>query len=523
MNVRALVLCVVSVAAAAGCASSHAPALPPRPPEIAAALDEAGANRGEIERFLARYERGADREAAEAARFLVANMPGKGHVLFAWRDAKGGTFDFDPLAHGTFAKAQAALDAIERERGPCETFRAQRVSDLETLSADFLSRHLDRSLATWRALPDAERPPFATFLDFILPYRGSEEPAEDWLGQLHGVLDGLRASLPSDAPREALWRAFQADLDARARFDEVYYLHPTDQGFAEISATGLGRCEDLSNLQTWYARAFGRATACDYTPAWGHRDNNHAWTVDLDARGEGRATEYAHAPKVYRKTFSIQPGLEQVLPPGREPPNRWVANRCNVDVTAQYGNCTDLELKLDRAALGDERAVYLCVFNGGEWVAIAWTEWLDLRNTPRFRGTFSWFESVGRGLLYLPIAHDGKRTIPVGHPLVTGPDGRVRTLQGTGPAARCVLTATMPELKSVDTGATTPVSRLTPGATYTLFRWDGEWKTVEEFVATAAPRSVQGLASDGLYWLVEEGGRKLERPFTIEDGRQRFW
>ena len=479
------------------------------------ALEKSGANRGEIVKFLDHYDGAGDGDAARAAVFLVENMPGRGYVIFGRKDAKGADVEFDPLKFKSFAEAQAALDVVEKEHGTLEDVKARFVPDLETVTADFLIRHVDRSLATWRALPDAERPPFETFLDFVLPYRGSEEPLEDWLTPLQDRLSALRAGLPAGASRADLWKAFQGDLDRRARFDEIYYLHPTDQSFSEITRTGMGRCEDLSNLQTFYARAFGRATACDYTPAWGHRDNNHAWTVDLDARGEGRDRGQSHAAKIYRKTFSLHPGLAALLPPGREAPNRWVASRAMIDVTAQYGNAADVRVDADVTALGDEPVAYLCVFNGGEWVAIAYAK---TGATPSIL-----FPDMGRGLLYLSVVHDGTAPRPIAPPLVLAKDGVVRSLAGRGGAVSVTLTATMPEQTSADTGATTPVSHLKPGASYTLSRWDGEWKPVESFTASAVVRRADGLAADGLYWLVEDGSRRLERPFTVEGGRQRFW
>ena len=37
------------------------------------------------------------------------------------------------------------------------------------------------------------------------------------------------------------------------------------------------------------------------------------------------------------------------------------------------------------------------------------------------------------------------------------------------------------------------------------------------------PLSFENLPGDGLYWLVAEESRRLERIFTLVEGRQRFW
>jgi hypothetical protein len=46
---------------------------------------------------------------------------------------------------------------------------------------------------------------------------------------------------------------------------------------------------------------------------------------------------------------------------------------------------------------------------------------------------------------------------------------------------------------------------------------------VAEVVAGEDPLHFEDLPGDGLYWLVREGSRRLERIFTIENGRQRWW
>ena len=75
----------------------------------------------------------------------------------------------------------------------------------------------------------------------------------------------------------------------------------------------------------------------------------------------------------------------------------------------------------------------------------------------------------------------------------------------------------------VVTNVTTPVSYLARGKAYELFRWDAGWKKEGEGVAGEGPLVFEGLPEDGLYWLVEKGSKKLERIFTIEEGKQLWW
>ena len=56
-----------------------------------------------------------------------------------------------------------------------------------------------------------------------------------------------------------------------------------------------------------------------------------------------------------------------------------------------------------------------------------------------------------------------------------------------------------------------------------MFIWEDEWSSLGKQQAGEAPVTFDWVPSDGLYWLVEEGSRKLERIFTIEAGEQVWW
>lgn len=479
------------------------------------ALAAAKTNRGELDSFLKHYADSGDAQMAAAARFLVANMPDKGYAVYGWRGAKGEDVEFDALKYPNFRAAQAAMDAIEKEHGSLDFVPAKFTADLDVITAKYLIHHVDAEFAAWRAVPEAERAPFAAFLDFILPYRGGKEPVCDWIGPLTERMAAMQRDLGPDAARKDLWTKFNEDLNRRVRFDEIYYLHPTDQSFDEMEMSGMGRCGDLSTLQTYAARAFGLATACDYTPAWAHCDNNHAWTVTLDADGRGCDKAQAHAAKVYRKTFSIQRGsLAFQMPAGRTPATRFMASKCYVDVTDQYEPTTDVTVTVDAAAAGEERFAYLCVFNGGEWTPIHWGRIADGHVT---------FTKMGRNHPYLPMVHDGTRLVPVAAPLLVAIDGSVAPLPGSGAKTDVFAVAVDAGFVSADTKLATPVTHLVTGTTYTLSRWDGAWRPVLEFVADDQPRRITDLAADGLYWLVAKDSRRLERVFTIDGGRQTWW
>lgn len=479
------------------------------PPEVEAALGKAKANRAELEKVLAHYAK--DPEKLAAARFLVANMEGHGYVVFGLYDKEGNEIPFEALDYKSFKEAEARYDALEKEHGTLEFKRKTFTPDLEAIKADFLIENIDLAFEAWHGHPWGKEIPFDVFCETILPYRGSEEPLVPWRRACRERLQETCASLDTTSP-EAAGRAVLGAAGKWIGFDEVYYLHPTDQGYDEMCRTRLGRCEDISNMMSYAARASAVLSSTDYTPAWADRDNNHAWEVLLDAQGRGKAGLAHRAAKIYRKTFSIQRASLGAIR-GDEPAPRWLSGTHFRDVTDQYLLATDVTVTPPRPE--GRRFLYLSVFNGGEWVAIHWAD----------RGALdAWtFTAMGRGVAYLPAWYDGKDLLPAAPPLLLLDDGTVRQLPGTGAKTTLLATATSPKKRSPDTNVTTPVSYLVKGRTYELFRWNDGWKKEGEGVAGEGPLAFEGLPEDGLYWLVGKGSKKLERIFTIEGGEQRWW
>ncbi len=478
------------------------------------AVAAAGANAPELQRVLEHFA--GDEQRSEAARFLIANMPDKGYITTVLRDSDGNEVPWDSLAYPTYKDSLAAIEALEKKHGTLDFDRGSKADDVETITAQFLVRHIDQAFAIWLGTPGSQRVGFEAFLNFVLPYRGSQEPLDDWLSPLRERFAAARDEVGAEGTLEDLYKLVSKDAGKRVRFNERWYLHPTDQSFSEMLDTGQGRCEDITNMTTFAARAVGLATAADYTPYGAHRDNNHAWNVLLDTDGRGFAKSNAHAAKVYRKTFAIQrDSLPFVLAEGREPPNRFMGSKNAVDVTDQYRETTDVGLVLDAERHSGEQIAYLCVFNGGDWKAIQWS-----RNA---YGAVS-FARMGRNILYLPAVVKGKTQTAAGAPTIVTKAGEVIRLPGTSAAAEVLVTSVRPRQKSVDTGEETPVSHLKAGTVYVVQRWapDG-WGEVATFTAGTEPERVTGLAADGLYWIVAKESRRLERPFTIEKGRQRFW
>lgn len=478
------------------------------------ALSVAGENRAELERVLEHYRAEGDPQKLQAARFLIENMEGHGYVVTVLKDKDDNELDFEATDYPNFKQALAALDALEEKHGEVDFKRQSFVEDMEIVTADYLIENIDLAFQAWREKPWARNLSFEAFCEYVLPYRGSNEPADSWREACLERYKDLPQQVddPSD-PRKAAQK-IGPDVHKWVRFSDLYYLHPTDQGFEEMNRTRTGRCEDITNMMTYAMRANAIASAADYTPFWADRDNNHAWEVTLDENGQGKAGLSNRAAKVYRKTYSIQRDSLGAIKSEEEDVPRWLSRRNYIDVTSQYLETSDVEIQLTNAVPEDARFAYICVFNGGDWNAIHWG---------RIEQGHVTFTDMGPNIAYLPAYYVEKELIPAAPPFILTEDGAIRPLVATGDTTDIEIVVTKPDTPDADTRVDKPKIVVKPGKTYELSVWDDGWTSLGKKVAGDRPVSFEAVPNGLLFWLVAEKSRKLERIFTIEDGKQIFW
>jgi hypothetical protein len=482
------------------------------PPErVTAALAQAGDNRPELERVLEHYRHDADERKLAAAEFLIANMPGHGFAEMGFFDADDNRVPFDAMEHASLSEAQQVLDRLEAEHGELHLEKASFVSDLETMPADLLIDNIELAFEAWASLPWASDLTFETFCEFVLPYRGSNEPLNAFRAE--GMSWYRTIADEADDPR-SVGAHIQKDVHRRVRFNDQFYLHPTDQGFSEMLASGQGRCEDISNMMSYAMRSNAVPVATDYTPYWADRDNNHAWEVLLDHEGNGRAGLSNRAAKIYRKMFSRQPETLGVIKRPDEQVPRYLQSASQRDVTDQYMPTSDVTVELTEPAPDGHRFVYICVFNAGDWRAVHFAPIRDGRAT---------FTDMGRNIAYIPAYHVDRKMVAAASPFILDAVGTVRTLDGSPGSLEIELASTKPSTPDADTRRDIPSIPVKQGRRYELMYWDRAWRTLGAREAGADPVVFDRVPADRLLWLVEEGSRKLERIFTVEDGQQVWW
>ncbi len=491
--------------------------------QVAATLKAAGENAPQLRKFLDHFSAVGDAQEKKAAEFLVANMSPHGFVEAGLFDGDGNAVHYDSLEYETFEDALVAREALEKKHKGLRTKRKRYLPDIKTLSAEYLIDQTDRAFDAWRTLPWAADVTFDAFCNYILPYRGSGEPAGQWRKPCREALAEVLSALEDPNDVRAVSQACSKHRGKWVHFNKKCYLHPTDQSFEDMMRTKLGRCEDLSNMKSYLNRANGVPMTSDYTPAWARGNNNHAWNALLDARGKAYPPNnpMLGAAKVYRKMFAMQPDLPAFHCASGERIPGWLAGKCYRDVTAQYRPTHDVTVSLTAAIPAKSTYAYLCVFNSGRWTAIAYGAIDKARHTATFR-------DIGGNIAYWPAYYVGKKLIPAGPVMTLATDGTVSLLDKPVVAGQDRIATPIRRMKDVDispdTGKPIPAIKVAPGKKYELFYWDGKWESLgKRTAASAEPLKYDNLPAGRLYRLVETAGRGRERPFTIEAGKQILW
>ena len=496
------------------------------PPEVTEALEAAGENRIELEKAISHYTLKGDSLKLEALFYLIANIKDHCYVTYDLLDSAGTHIDFNVLDYPDFNSMKVHCDSLEAQRGELDFKKKEKIYDSQTITADFLITQIDFAFQAWREKPWAKELSFDSFCEYVLPYRGSNEPLEPWREFFWLKYEDIESKMtdPSD-PIEAVC-IINDDIKSWFSFDPRFYYHPTDQGLSEMLENSIGRCEDMTNLTIYAMRANGLAVTSDYTPYWANTGNNHAWNAIVTPDGKvipfmgaecnpGKYRLTNKLAKVYRKMFSEQKENLAFQERKQEKMPKYISGKSYIDVTADYVDVCDVTISLAADVSDSANMGYLCVFNSGEWKAIHWGKISDGKVV---------FSNMGLDIAYLPALYIEEKIVPFANPFILHTDSSIQELQPKGDktiSARLI--STTRRKQEISTDGIEKVF-LTPGQEYELFYWKDGWQSLEKSVAGNEPLFFHNVPQGCLYWLVEVGSdREGERIFTIKEGDQVWW
>jgi hypothetical protein len=496
------------------------------PEKVIAILEKSGSNRPELEKVIQHYKDSKEVIKEEAAYYLIGNLDDQGYAVYKLVDTTGQKVEFNVLDYANYDSLLNGWDRLEKAKGKLDFKLDTLIRDYHTLTADYLINNIDLAYKAWDKNPWSKNLSFDQFCEYVLPYRSSNEPVEDWRAYFMKELGWVKDSLKDKTDPVEATCLVNNYIRSWFRFDPRYYEHPTDQGLKEMLLNKMGRCEDMTNLAIYAMRALGIPVMSDFTPYWANTGNNHAWNAVLDKKdsviifmgGESNPGEYhlGHKlAKVWRKTYAIQENSLAMKMQEWEKAPKYLSSKTIRDVTEDYVPVTQIKLELTRGIPDSTNFVYICVFNTGEWCAIDYT---------RPYGMKSSFTKLGKGIAYLPAFYYDKEIIPAGNAIILTDSGKVETKV---PDMKSKLTVKLFSTTQRVTKETTDFIKETDfnrGSSYTLYYWNAKWEKTGTEKAGDGPLVFQNVPSNALYWLVEEGSRKEERIFTIDEkGKQVWW
>jgi len=497
------------------------------PPEIAQVLDSAGNNRIELEKVLSHYAAVGDSLKLKAANFLIANMQGHSYASFVLMDSSKNEIPFNVLDYPNLETLEKAFDTLESKHGSLDFKVTKLVRDIDTIRADFLIKQVDYAFRAWREKPWAKKLSFDDFCNYVLPYRGSNEPLEDWREYFWEKYKDIQSRISDSTGPVAAARLINDDIMSWFTFNDRYYYHPTDQSLSEMLQNKMGRCEDMTNITIYAMRANGLAVTSDYTPAWANAGGNHAWNSILISgakvipfmgaeRAPGDYSLQYKPAKVYRKMFSEQKN-NLVFQPRKQPKiPGWLAGKNYIDVTSDYVPVQHTTVTFEKEVPDSVDIAYLCVFNSGEWRPVAWAR---IENDHAIKSAF--FTYIGTGVVCLPAFYLNEKVVPCLPPLVLLGGYEQREFR---PAESLTVSMSLVATNPPKENEPIPGSiQLVPGLEYELFYWSDGWQSAGKNTAGTEPLVFDNVPSGCLYWLVTAGSDKEERIFSYDNGKQVWW
>ena len=248
-----------------------------------AALERAGDNRSELESVIRHYSIvDPDTQKLKAACYLIGDMIDKRSVVPV--SAKEYDDIFERLhafrgRNGFLTTEGVALvdSAVNNPPGGYVV-----LSDLGNISADFLISNIDSAFEQWESAPWAAEYSFDDFCRWVLPYRVSSEPLENWrevaLSYHRPDEDSLKAA-------GDIWELGRLLINTTGLEYSENVSVPFSLSFSRMNMLGESTCGPLVLHAVQLLRSRGIPAAPEMIPAWGNRSSDHAWLTIINPDG----------------------------------------------------------------------------------------------------------------------------------------------------------------------------------------------------------------------------------------------
>lgn len=509
------------------------------------AMEKAGDNRQELEKVLRHYQQSpADSLKYKAACFLIENMPYYSYPVGEQLDNYKTYFNW--LRHYRKKTPQQLSDSIRQLFGPIGEL--EKKQDIHEIDSAYLCHNIEWAFKVWQEQPWGKHISFATFCEYLLPYRIEDEPLKYWREEYYNKFDSLLLplknsnSLDKENPVAVANYLIQKLPHKYHRYTGIFPYSFGHVGPEHVQYL-TGSCREVTDFAVYLFRALGIPCAIDFIPVRGNVNASHLWVVCWDKYGKEYMTDfprelwpteknwwYEHddSPKVYRTTFSLNRTLaEETSYDGEEIYPFWSLPKFT-DITHVYGRHYLEQVRIPVSRLYNTptkgKIAYLCLSYRKRWIPVDRTVYK--------RGQLI-FNKLRKGSVMRIATYENKELEVIGTPGCFQQDGSheyTNVFDGKSwtsfdykesEGGWAGLDLGIPT--QIDKIVYTPRNRdnyIRPGDTYELFYCDKDWISAGEMQATSDSLHYQQLPQNALLLLCNYTRGTQERIFVYENGNQ---
>jgi hypothetical protein len=483
--------------------------------QVERVLQKAGSNRSELEKALQYFSKKQDPLQFKAVCFLIANMDIHYSDTYFWADSSGEKVPFNELDYPDFTTALHAFDDLKKQHPGLHPVPF-RYRDIDSIQADFIIDNVERAFDCWKR-PWARFLNFDDFCEYLLPYRASVEPLQNWRKTYQQRFAWIQDSAKGK-PVDSTLACLAADV--KKWFTNTFEIDIRKEPLPRLGALQLlmrkkGPCEDIADLALFTLRSQGFPVTADMVTYWATSSGSHFFNSTFNAQQEQvrfdistatvRFATFAREPaKVIRTTYARQNDVPANEEPVENIPDGFMRTLNYKDVTSDYWQTADVNCELPGNS-PKRKIAYACVLNYLEWRPTWWGRVLG--NTVRFT-------NMCTGAVFLPMYCEQGKMVPAGYPVAVNKNKQQTELK---PDVQHVRSVTIAEQDKY--------LFFRPGKMYKLFYWDNKWNLIGVQKAADGTHELQfdKVPRNALLLLVPEYTQRKERPFTITDSGERLW
>lgn len=482
------------------------------PIAVETVLKKAGTNRVELEKALQYSYKTGDSLKIKAMEFLIANMDIHSSSDYYWENKAGEKIVYNELAYSNAEEAKNALTTI-KEENPELKAKSIIYEDIKTITGDHLIQNLEKAFDAWRT-STIKTISFADFCEYILPYRISVEPVQNWRTAYTDEFKWINEKITSHGFKSVLYYV-KDDYDTwftntwgESRKEPLPRL-----GASQLLFRKQGPCPDIADLGVFIMRSQGIPATVNVIPYWATSTGGHfmntifgdameAYNCDFGSKDFGENLQREPA-KVLRLTYSKQAKTLATFEDPNHIPKGVLQQQNYLDVTKDYWETTDVTCPLFPSTT-TSKIVYATTFNGLSWRPFWWGK-VDKGQTT--------FNSICKETVLLPQYYINGKLIPAGAPVV------VKDKESK------ILLPDLVHTRDLVIAEADKYLRFKIGVTYKLFYWNNGWKLIDTKKVEGQITSMlfAKVPGNALLLLLSSDSKRLERPFIADNAGNRTW